>query len=234
MTKKTTKAKKTTGRTQLAIEMDNLRKRARRAVGALEREYKALTPQEQKTWRGKTLKEQQARLNQAIEQTKLGRQSGGQFKRDKVLAAQQAKNKINSMIGGPQTGGKQEELRQERRNRMYRSAIRAEESGGISSQFSGQAGQYHFERIFYMSTQSVWAGLPNEDRDQAIMKALGVKSLEEAYQIILQGNADAIMAIHDQNLTGTGWEIGYLEISGYITDIEEIIEKRQEAMADYR
>jgi hypothetical protein len=76
-----------------------------------------------------------------------------------------------------------------------------------------------------MSTQSIWAGLPNQDRDAAIMKALGVSSLEEAYDIIIEGNADAIAKMGQLGLSGDGWEYGYDEIMAYIEDAMDIIRR---------
>ena len=41
------------------------------------------------------------------------------------------------------------------------------------------------EKIFYARTQKLWEGLPNAARNEAIMEALGVDSIEEAYRIVL-------------------------------------------------
>ena len=40
--------------------------------------------------------------------------------------------------------------------------------------------------IFYSQTKRFWQGLPNEMRDRAIVEGLGVDSLEDAYELVMQ------------------------------------------------
>lgn len=175
------------GRDHQAQAYSALRVRGRRESKRLEALLKSMSSEERTSAKGESVRQQQQTLEEAMANTKLGRNATSQ----KRLDAKRAANKIESLV--PKKGTREsKKSRQERENRIFREQIRSEEAfGAPSARFGGEAGEKHLERIFYMATQSIWRGKPNEDRDTAIMKALGVKSLEEAYEKVLEENEEA-------------------------------------------
>ena len=210
------------GRNPLAQQYAALRRRGRDEIKKLETMYKGLTQEEKAGYRGAEIRQQQSLIRETSKQTYLGRKQD----RDRLQDAREAANALTSMIG--RKGERGRAAAQARRDRIFRTQIRVEEESGgsIGGRFQGTAGKYHYERLFYMSTQSMWAGKANQDRDQAIMKSLGVSSLEEAYDIIIEGNAEAIAKMGELGLTGDGWDFGYDAITAYITDAYDIIDGR--------
>jgi hypothetical protein len=199
-----------------------IRRRARQEVTRLESMFKRMSKADKAGYRGQEIKQTQRIIEGYSESTYLGRKASGETRQ----TAREAANALETMIG--RKGERGRKATQARRDRIFRSQIHLEEASGgaiSSARFGGSAGRYHYERIFYMSTQSIWAGLPNQDRDAAIMKALGVSSLEEAYDIIIEGNADAIAKMGQLGLSGDGWEYGYDEIMAYIEDAMDIIRR---------
>lgn len=175
------------GRDPQAQSYSALRVRGRRESKRLEALLKSMSSEERTSAKGESVRQQQQTLEAAMAETKLGRNATQQ----KRLDAKRAANKIESLV--PKKGAREnKKSRQERENRIFREQIRSEEAFGTpSARFGGEAGEKHLERIFYMATQSIWRGKPNENRDEAIMKALGVTSLEEAYEKVLEENEEA-------------------------------------------
>lgn len=203
-----------------------IRKRGKREQQRLESLFKSLSASEQTGVRGQRIREQQAWIHEASEESKL---RGKRTPAERLKAAAAA-NRLDSLI--PEKGTREsKKSRQERENRMFRSQIRREEEyGQPTATYGGSAGVRHYERIFYMATESLWSGKDPKDREQAIMDALGTKSLEEAYKIVLGANEDAIAEM--DRLTGgsfTKWTRGDSpdSVMAYIVNAATLIEDRQ-------
>lgn len=212
------------GRDPQAQAYSALRVRGRRESKRLEALLKSLTAEEREGAKGESIRQQQQTLNEAMAETKLGRNATKQQRLD----AKRAANKVESLV--PKKGAREsKKSRQERENRIYREQIRSEEEFGVpSARFGGEAGEKHFERIFYMATQSIWRGKANENRDQLIMKTLGVTSLEEAYEKVLEENEEAQEEM--ERVFGTGftkWQRGDSDpIMAFINAITGLAEDR--------
>lgn len=199
-----------------------LRRRSRNERAKLEKLYTSLSAESQRGEEGRAIKQMQEQIASKERETYLGRRAS----KEKRLEATMAANRLQRMIGQK---GKRERLdAQTRRNRITREQIRLEEEGGTSAYFGGQAGAGHYERIFYMSTQSIWAGLPNADRDEAIMKALGVSSLRDAYDLVIAQNEEAIEAMHEAfGNRATKWQRGDSDtVMNYISNMINFIDER--------
>lgn len=56
-------------------------------------------------------------------------------------------------------------------------------------------------KIFYRATQKFWEGKKGQARNEAIMQALGVKSMAEAYKIVMALNLEALQMGMDADKT---------------------------------
>lgn len=214
------------GRSPYSVMLAALRRRADREIKKIANEYRKLSPDKQQSWRGQALQQQINMIQETKEDTYLGRNFDG----DKLLKAREAGNSLESMIG--KKGIKRREEQSERRDRVFRSQIRFEESRNGSwddgtptdTVLHGQAGKYHFERLFYISTEDMWRGKPVADRDKAIMAQLGVSSMEEAYELVISAQGDAIAKMKELGLAGEAWEPGDSDpIRPYIVDASDIV-----------
>jgi len=201
------------------------RKRGIREQQRLEALFQSLDASEQTGSRGQRIREQQAWIREASEGSKLR----GKRTPAERLQATLAANRLESLI--PKKGSRENKAsRQEREDRMFRSQIRHEEEYGMpTSTFGGEAGTGHYERIFYISTESFWSGKDPQDRDKAIMKELGVDSLEEAYRIVLEANEEAVEKMRELGGGGfTKWTRGDSpdEIMAYIVNAATLIKDR--------
>ena len=210
------------GRNPEAIRLAALRRRGKAEVQKLEAMYRKLTAEDKAGYRGAEIRQHQEMIREQSRKTYLGRKPDG----DRLQTAREAANSLTSMIG--KKGERGRKAAQERRDRIFRTQVRIEEESGgdiSSARYAGKAGKFHYERIFYMATQSMWAGKANEDRDREIMKKMGVSSLEEAYDIIIKGNAEAFAKMEELDLTGDGWDLGYDDITAYVTDAYDLLER---------
>lgn len=211
------------GRNPLAQQYAALRRRGREEIKKLESMYKGLTAEEKAGYRGAEIRQHQKLIREESQKTYLGRAQD----RDRLQDAREAANTLTSMIG--RKGERGRKAAQARRDRIFRTQVRIEEESGgdiTSARYAGKAGKYHYERVFYMATQSMWAGESNQNRDRKIMEKMGVSSLEEAYDIIIKGNAAAFAKMEELDLTGDGWDLGYDDITPFITDAYDIIDGR--------
>lgn len=192
------------------------RRRAKTELTNLAQVYNALSASDRAGARGQAIKQQQEKISELSQKTYKRESLRGE--EHSALEAREASNALESFLA--RAGGQQAKAR---RDRIYRQQIRTEEAGGDSALFGGAAKKYHLERIFYISTQQIWADKPNEKRDKAIMDALGVSSLEEAYDLVILQNADALAKMKELGLTGDGWETGYNDLAPFITDIADYI-----------
>ena len=171
----------------------NLRKRGNTEIRRLETMFSHLTPEEKTGTTGERIRQQQAWIRDAQARTKTGRNPSAKTR----LKAAEAANELRSMVAWGSVQNVRDE--QERANRIFRTQMRKEEEGVESATYGGEAGRKHYERIFYMATQSIWKGgdpdskgAANRDRDKMILDALGFSSLEEAYKYVLSQNQEAI------------------------------------------
>lgn len=197
----------------------NLRKRGNTEIRRLETMFSHLTPEEQASAPGERIRQQQTWIREAQEGTKTGRK---RMTGETKLRVMESANRLRSMISWG--GVENVKNEQERANRIFRTQMRKEEEGIASATYGGEAGQKHYERIFYMATQGIWKGRDNKDRDQAILDALGFTSLEEAYKYVLEQNEDAIAAMEDYfGNDFTAWKKG--DSDPVIAYVENIISR---------
>ncbi len=83
----------------------------------------------------------------------------------------------------------------QRANEIFSREIRMASIGEETS--IGKMGQ-QYVKIFYASTQNIWEGQPLENRNKAILAALGTDSLQEAFTQVLYKNRRAIRAAKHQ------------------------------------
>lgn len=209
------------------------RKRGIREQQRLEALFQSLDASEQTGSRGQRIREQQAWIREASEGSKLR----GKRTPAERLKATLAANRLEALI--PKKGSRESKAsRQEREDRMFRSQVRHEEEYGMpTSTFGGEAGTGHYERIFYIATESFWSGEDPKDRDKAIIKALkdvmeerGLDlSLENAYKIVLEANEEAVEKMRELSGGGfTKWTRGDSpdEIMAYIVNAATLIKDR--------
>lgn len=107
-----------------------------------------------------------------------------------LMAARHNAEELERMVGrvgsGRSTAAQREDL-------FFREQIRAERRGELSGLFGGDFEAAQAEGIFYAATQDIWSGR-YADRDAAIMEAIGVDTLEEAYTVVLRQNEEALRA----------------------------------------
>lgn len=168
-----------------------LRRRGKRELRQLQTEYDKMSTTQQQGYEGRRIKQQQDAIRKSSSDTYLGRNAD----KGRRLEAKEASQRLGSLIG--EKGQRGRKAAQERRNRIFREQVRSEERGEESAMFGGLAGRYHYERVFYMATESLWKGSSNEDRDAEIMRALGVNDLETAYDMVLAQNPEALARIRE-------------------------------------
>lgn len=83
----------------------------------------------------------------------------------------------------------------QRANEIFSREIRMASIGEETS--LGKRGQ-QYVKIFYASTQNIWEGQPLENRNKAILAAMGTDSLQEAFVNVLNKNREAIKAAKHQ------------------------------------
>ena len=144
-------------------EMDKLRKRTKRAIARLEKFSEETTDMRQRH----AAKQQLTQLQAQLAQSYAGRRTR--------TYSEQAK-----AAGRAMAGVKTRTIKEMRKGGTYdfREEMNKASRGKVS--MLGQRGQLKVQ-MFYRATQSAWEGLPNQERTKAILDALGVNSLEEAY-----------------------------------------------------
>lgn len=116
-----------------------------------------------------------------------GRGAGAQ-----LLVRNSAEN-LRRLIGAPmKRGTKRAEAEAARAERLFAENLRKQRRGEGAALFTGARRMADQEGIFYAATQSIWMGGNPLDRDKEIMEALGASSLEEAYDIVMSQNAEAL------------------------------------------
>ena len=141
----------------------NMRRRAKRYVARLTKQLEATKSRTER----RIIKSQIKATQSAIKESYRG--SG--------YSIAGAKQKIENITNAKQ--GKQ------RLNDVFRQQIGLASSGKKSLLGSGKTGQMKV-KAFYRATQKYWSGTAPNDRNAAIMKALGVSSLAEAYDAIMR------------------------------------------------
>lgn len=193
-------------RDKQAQRLAALRRRSKNEIRSLQRAYRNLGATEKAGRMGAGIQEQIGEIRRAAAGTYLGRKPQPPTR----YQAEQNANMLETLIG--ESGKRGRAATRARQNRIFYQQMRVEARGGESAYFGGVAGQIGYEKIFYMATQDVWAGrsMTPEKRNEAIMEALGVDSLEDAYRIVLSESTDVIEKILERleegDLSGTYFE----------------------------
>lgn len=144
--------------------------------------------------RGEAIIEQIGRIRRGIDDSYLrGRGAAGE------RTAARAGETLARILGSPSRSTRAAATAG-RRERVFSEALRNVRHGGTSAYFDEEQNVAPLESIFYAATQDLWAGLPIEERDAAIVKGLGMSTLEEAYAYVLAKNRRAIEAAADEGL----------------------------------
>lgn len=175
-----------------------LRRRGKRELSKLQTEYEQMSTTQQQGYEGRRIQQQQDAIRKSIgdRQKKTGTYLGTNADKGKRLEAKEASQRLGSLIG--EKGQRGRKAAQERRNRIFREQIRSEERGDASAMYGGVGSNYHYERIFYMATESIWRDADPQDREKKVLEALGVTDLETAYDMVLEQNAEALRRIHEK------------------------------------
>lgn len=164
-------------------ELYNARRRAKRLIARLE-----------KTRESQTRRERQATDNYI---SSLREQVSKSYvinaRRDTVTAKRDAFDKAAQAARVLDIQTKRTDMRgaRQRANRVFQFEMNRASQGKDTS--LGEHGKYYVQ-IFYRATQRIWEGLPNSQRNQAIMAALGDDSLQSAFLQVLNANRRAVSA----------------------------------------
>lgn len=162
-------------------EMDKIRKRTRRAIERLEKQRQTTTDMKARHAAAQQLTQLQAQLDKTYAHKNGNRgystealRAGRNLREQKVASLREMKKSGYS----------------------FQKELSKASMGKVSA--LGEQGTLK-AKIFYRATQNAWQGLPNVQRAQAIMDALGVSSLEAAYNLVM--NTPEVREILRQNGT---------------------------------
>lgn len=159
----------------------NIRRRARRIIANLEAQKDILSPR-----RAKAVSSYIESLQRDIEASLMKNAPAG-------VSADEAKARRDRALARLNTAGSVKKTpKQERANAIFRKQMSLASSGDSYTSL-GKYGQDRV-KIFYRATQRIWEGKPAKDRNDLIMKSLGVSSLEAAMKIVLSQNKEAMRA----------------------------------------
>lgn len=160
-----------------AREADKLRKRAKRAKAKLERDL-ASGKIDPKSKMGQAASALSRGLGKQIEASYANKTG----KREYSKKAESALQRGSSLARDLKT--KRANDLQERRNKLFQTSLNeATREGGFSNIKPYEA------RQFYRATQSIWEGLPQAERNNAITAKLGVTDLQQAYEMVMNDPA---------------------------------------------
>ena len=114
-----------------------------------------------------------------------------------------------------------------RQNRVFETRLKAAQQGAPSGVGGLDAVRAQF---FYVATKRLWQGFPLADRNRAIMRGLGVESLEEAYRIVTRANRAQIAAYREM-LRGIRPDVS---VSGWTDQAREFYEDAPLMEEDFR
>lgn len=109
-----------------------------------------------------------------------------------------------------------------RRNTIFKQQIGLANNGQPS--ILGEYGQQK-SKIFYRATQRMWQGKPPQERNASILRGLGVKTLDEALDIVLRNNSESLSMAEnaDKNIFDTNEpEFAYQEFEDVETSPDYI------------
>lgn len=142
--------------------------------------------------RGRALRHQQSKIRDVMRGTYLHSSRPSQ---DVRRAADRAADELSQLIG--RKGARGRKAAQERANRVAWQQVAVERRGGESALYGGRLGRMQGEQIFWAATRDIWMGTDPSKRLQTVMDALGVSSLEDALDMVLSENSEAITAALD-------------------------------------
>lgn len=172
-------------------ERYNERRRARRELARIEKQLGSGTL----TGRQRDVQEKYAaRLRESIENSYIqknivrgmDRKSRAKLTSKSDAALRQARGILNTRA--------QARNASERTNALFAEKLKAAGSGkrtdvsGLDSVTS---------QFFYVATRRLWASSPYDQRNEVIMRRMGVDSLEEAYRIVMRENRKQIAAYRE-------------------------------------
>lgn len=162
-------------------EMDKIRKRTRRAIERLEKQRQTTTDMKARHAAAQQLTQLQAQLDKTY-----AHKTGN--RRYSIEALRAGRNLREQKVSSTR------ELQKSGFN--FQKELSKASQGKVSA--LGERGTLK-AKIFYRATQNAWQGLPNNQRAQAIMDALGCSSIEEAYNLVM--NTPEVREILRQNGT---------------------------------
>lgn len=172
-------------------ERYNERRRARRELARIERSIAsgALTDRQREVQTRYAERLRNSIENSYIQKNivrGMTRKERGKLTSRSDAALRQARGILDTRAVGRNAGERQNALFAEKLKQAG-AGKRTDISGmdSVSSQF------------FYVATRRLWASAPYEQRNETIMRRLGVDSLEEAYRIVMRENRRQIAAYRE-------------------------------------
>ena len=157
-------------------EIYNARRRAKRALEKAKQRANAATEAGQRY-----ISSLQTAINASYAETKGAKR--GQYK----FAPTQLEKTLTT-IASVATQPEQKQ-RAKRKNEIFKRDLRLSAKEAEGAKYSKAE-----VKLFYTATRGFWEGKPPKERNRAILEGLGVKTLEEAWQIVFE-NEDAQEAL---------------------------------------
>lgn len=171
-----------------AQRLAGLRVRARNELATLRKQQAELSDVARTGLTGSSIQQQIDAIEKATAGTYLGRNATKETRYD----AEKSANMLRTLIG--RRGGENRAATRERQNRIFYQQQRVAAKGGASALYGTSEGETNissfYEQVFYIATQDIWSGkaITPEGRNDLIMRTLGVTSLQDAYDIVMEGN----------------------------------------------
>lgn len=172
-------------------ERYNARRRARRELARINKQIEsgALSDQQRSTQEAYA-----RRLEQAIQDSYIQRDiRPGMNARERRALTRRSDAALERAASAVESRRKSKTAT-ERGNAAFAEQIRAAQAGERTP-LSGL--DKVSTTFFYVSTRQMWQGYPAAQRNEYIMRGLGVESLEEAYRIVTRANRQQIQSYRD-------------------------------------
>lgn len=161
-------------------EIYNARRRAKRLLARLEREGTSGMSAAQAKARADYVNSVREQIAQSYQGTRNVREVGKAQRR-----AKEASERLDRMTSAP----RKVKSAGERSNMLFQRQINLARIGAPST--LGEHGKEAVS-VFYAATRQFWRGRDPRKRNELIMKGLGVSSLAEAYELVLNANRGAL------------------------------------------
>lgn len=187
-------------------EVYNARRRAKRLLERMSRESTSGMSAQQKAARLDYMKSVQEQINQSYDTSR--RQANAVRKQQARESASKAATRLDKMTAAPRAA----KSAKDRANLMFKRQLNLARIGAPST--LGKHGEQAVT-IFYAATKKIWRGKDPAKRNELIVKALGVGTIEEAYKKVLSANVPAFRAL----VSYAGGDTSY--VSGFTDENEE-------------